>query len=95
MPGFHEHLGHIAVDLLHRFEVHAVTRHLGRFLVLREYGGETLRITLRLGHDPRLVCGSLFIEPSGRSDGARNDIIGIGLRFILRTLALLPFTMNE
>ena len=50
---------------------------------------EALRIALGLGHDARLVAFGLLLQARGRTDGARNDVVGIGLRLVLGALALL------
>ncbi len=85
----HQHLGDVRVDLLHGLEVHAVTGDLRRLLVLGEHGAEALGIALRLGDDPRLVGSGFLGEPGSGTDRTGNHVVGIGLGFVLRALALL------
>ncbi|EKD97316.1 MAG: hypothetical protein ACD_23C00970G0001, partial [uncultured bacterium] len=86
----HQHLGDIAVNLLHGFEIHAVTRNLGSLLVLRQNRRKPLCIALRLRDDTCLIRGRLFLQPGRGTDRTGNDIIGIGLRFIFCPLPFLP-----
>ena len=89
MFGLDQHFGDVAINLLHGIDVHAVSRHLGCFLVLVENRAEPLPITLRLRNDARFVALRLFFQAGSSTNGPGNHIIGIRLGFVFGPLALL------
>jgi hypothetical protein len=85
----HQDLGHVAVDLLHRVDVHAVARDLRRLLVLGQHGRSAAHHPAPA--PPRGPCSpGLFLQARGGTHGARHHVVGIGLGLVLGALALLP-----
>ena len=88
--GVNHHLADIGVELGHGVDVHPVARHARRFLVLGQDAAEALAITFGLGDNTGPVAFSLFRKSRSGTAGLRNDVVGIGLPFVLQALPVGP-----
>ncbi len=75
-----------AEHALHRFEIHALAGHLGRLFVFIVDFREPRGLAGRLGNGLRLVGVGGLQNLRGASARLRHHAIGVGLRFVLRTL---------
>ena len=85
----HQYLGGVGQDLLHGILIKAFASHLGGFAVLRQHLLESRRLALGVGDHPLLIAEGFLMQTRGHTACLGDDIVGIGLTFVLEPLAIL------
>src|SRR6185436_9081003 len=85
----HHDLAGRGQDRLHGLDVEALARHRRRLRILGEHLLEARRLALGIGDHALLVALGLLLQARRRAARARNDIVGIGLAFVLLAFTVL------
>ena len=82
------HLVHVAQHLFHGLEVEAPGGHVRRLGILVVDREETLRVALGVSHHLLAVGLGFLHQPLGFAAGTWQNVVGEGLRLVLRPLAV-------